>query len=77
MLRYEIDTRGMNYTKVYALQVNEGMVLCKCVMARIISILPLCVRIGLECIPVGYVPSAAVAVGGICQEGVCQGRCLL
>ena len=45
MLRCEIDIRGMNYVEVYALQVNEGMVLCKCVMARIISILLSCVQI--------------------------------
>ena len=75
MLRCEIDTRGMNYAKVYALQVNEGMVLCKCLMARIISILPLCVQIEQECIPVGCVPSAAVAVGGGVFVG--GGRCLL
>ena len=45
MLRCEIDTRGMNYVEVYDLQVNEGMGLCKCVMAEIISILSLCVQI--------------------------------
>ena len=47
MLRCEIDTRVMNYVEVYAFQVNDGIVVCECVMAIIIFILPSCVQI--EC----------------------------